>query len=122
MPNSEAQENLMRDVYRTAGIDPSQTGYVEAHGTGTKVGDPLEARALNAVFGKGRTAKKPLLVGSLKSNIGHLEGASGVVSVIKTTLMLERGFVLPNCNFSKANEEIPMSKWSMKVNKKHPFY
>ena len=118
MPNSEAQENLMRDVYRTAGIDPSQTGYVEAHGTGTKVGDPLEARALNAVFGKGRTAKQPLLVGSLKSNIGHLEGASGVVSVIKTTLMLERGFVLPNCNFSKANEEIPMSKWSMKVKKK----
>lgn len=105
----------MRDVYKTAGIDPSQTGYVEAHGTGTKVGDPLEAKALKAVFGEGRTAKQPLLVGSLKSNIGHLEGSSGVVSVIKTALMLERGFVLPNCNFSKANEEIPLDKWNMKV-------
>ncbi|KAJ5247159.1 hypothetical protein N7468_002142 [Penicillium chermesinum] len=118
MPNSDAQEKLMREVYRTAGIDPSQTGYVEAHGTGTKVGDPLEAKALNAVFGEGRTAKQPLLVGSLKSNVGHLEGSSGVVSVIKTALMLERGFVLPNCNFSKANEEIPMDKWCMKVPKK----
>ena len=115
MPNSEAQEKLMRDVYKTAGINPSQTGYVEAHGTGTKVGDPLEAKALKAVFGEGRTAKQPLLVGSLKSNIGHLEGSSGVVSVIKTALMLERGFVLPNCNFSKANEEIPLDKWNMKV-------
>lgn len=115
MPNSEAQEKLMHEVYRTARIDPSLTGYVEAHGTGTKVGDPLEAKALNAVFGKGRTPKQPLFIGSLKSNVGHLEGASGIVSVIKTTLMLERGFVLPNANFDKPNEEIPMDKWNMKV-------
>ncbi|KAJ5904404.1 hypothetical protein N7504_006787 [Penicillium tannophilum] len=118
MPNSEAQEKLMREVYKAARIDPSSTGYVEAHGTGTKVGDPLEAKALNAVFGKGRTPKQPLFVGSLKSNVGHLEGASGIVSVIKTTLMLERGFVLPNANFDKPNEEIPMDKWNMKVPKK----
>lgn len=115
MPNSEAQEKLMREVYQAARIDPSMTGYVEAHGTGTKVGDPLEAKALNAVFGKGRTPKQPLFIGSLKSNVGHLEGASGIVSVIKTTLMLERGFVLPNANFEKPNEEIPMDKWNMKV-------
>ncbi|KAJ6013440.1 hypothetical protein N7540_008031 [Penicillium herquei] len=118
LPNSEAQERLMREVYKTARIDPAMTGYVEAHGTGTKVGDPLEARALHAVFGKGRTPKDPLFIGSLKSNIGHLEGSSGVVSVIKTTLMLERGFVLPNCNYDKPNEEIPMDKWNMKVPKK----
>ena len=115
MPNNEAQEALIREVYKSARIDPAQTGYVEAHGTGTKVGDPLEAKALNAVFGKGRTAKQPLFVGSLKSNVGHLEGASGVVSVIKTALMLERGFVLPNCNFEKANDEIPLDQWNMKV-------
>ncbi|KAJ6109226.1 hypothetical protein N7486_001460 [Penicillium sp. IBT 16267x] len=118
LPNSEAQEKLIRDVYKAARIDPCLTGYVEAHGTGTKVGDPLEAKALNAVFGKGRTPKQPLFVGSLKSNVGHLEGSSGIVSVIKTTLMLERGFVLPNANFEKPNEEIPMDKWNMKVPKK----
>lgn len=115
MPNGAAQEALIRQVYKEAQVDPAKVGYVEAHGTGTKVGDPLEATALHAVFGEGRTPRQPLLVGSVKSNIGHLEGTSGVVSVIKTTLMLERGFVLPNCNFEKANEEIPMDQWNMKV-------
>ena len=115
MPNGKAQEALIRRVYEEARIDPSLTGFVEAHGTGTKVGDPLEATALNAVFGKGRTPRQPLLVGSVKSNIGHTEGTSGVVSVIKTTLALERGFVPPNCNFEKANDEIPMEDWNMKV-------
>ncbi|KAJ5950909.1 Acyl transferase/acyl hydrolase/lysophospholipase [Penicillium vulpinum] len=115
MPNGKAQEALMRQVYEEARIDPSLTGFVEAHGTGTKVGDPLEATALNAVFGKGRTPRQPLLVGSVKSNIGHTEGTSGVISVIKTTLALERGFVPPNCNFEKANDKIPMEKWNMKV-------
>ncbi|CAG8389850.1 unnamed protein product [Penicillium salamii] len=118
MPSGEAQETLIRQVYKEARIDPSMTGYVEAHGTGTKVGDPLEATALNAVFGKGRTARQPLLIGSVKSNIGHLEGSSGVVAVIKTVLALERGFVPPNCNFEKCNEEIPMDQWHMKVPKK----
>jgi acyl transferase domain-containing protein len=115
MPNGEAQEALIRQVYKEARVDPSRVGYVEAHGTGTKVGDPLEATALQAVFGEGRTARQPLFIGSVKSNIGHLEGTSGIVAVIKTALMLERGFVLPNCNFEKANEEIPLDKWNMKV-------
>lgn len=115
MPNGEAQEALIRQVYKEARVDPSQVGYVEAHGTGTKVGDPLEATALQAVFGEGRTPRQPLYIGSVKSNIGHLEGTSGIVAVIKTALMLERGFVLPNCNFEKANEEIPLDKWNMKV-------
>ncbi|CAI7628316.1 unnamed protein product [Penicillium bialowiezense] len=118
MPNGEAQEALIRQVYKEARIDPSLVGYIEAHGTGTKVGDPLEARALNAVFGKGRTPRQPLFIGSVKSNIGHLEGSSGVVAVIKTVLALERGFVPPNCNFDKPNEEIPMAEWNMKVAKK----
>jgi acyl transferase domain-containing protein len=115
MPNGEAQEALIRQVYKEARIDPKLVGFVEAHGTGTKVGDPLEATALNAVFGEGRTPRQPLLIGSVKSNIGHLEGTSGVVSVIKAALALERGFVPPNCNFEKANDEIPMDKWNMKV-------
>ncbi|KAK1144993.1 Type I Iterative Polyketide synthase (PKS) [Aspergillus melleus] len=118
MPNGAAQESLMRSAYEDAGVDPALTGYVEAHGTGTQVGDPIEATALNTIFGKGRTSRQPLFIGSVKSNLGHLEGASGVVSIIKTALMLERGFVLPNCNFDKANEDIPMAKWNMKVPKK----
>jgi acyl transferase domain-containing protein len=121
MPNGEAQEALIRRVYKEARIDPSMTAFVEAHGTGTKVGDPLEATALNAVFGKGRTPRQPLYIGSIKSNIGHLEGSSGVVAVIKTVLALERGFVPPNCNFEKANPEIPMEKWNMKVRQKSEF-
>lgn len=67
----------MRSVYKNAGIDPKQTGYIEAHGTGTKVGDPIEATALYNVFGEERTARNPLFIGSVKSNIGHLEAASG---------------------------------------------
>lgn len=114
-PNGEAQERLMREVYANANISPEDTGFVEAHGTGTKVGDPIEATALYNVFGKGRTARQPLYFGSVKTNVGHLENASGVVSVIKAAMMLEKGFILPNINFEKPNEAIPMAKWNMKV-------
>lgn len=68
----------MRAVYRSAGINPKDTGYVEAHGTGTKVGDPIEVTALHNVFGEDRTARNPLYIGSVKSNVGHLEAASGM--------------------------------------------
>lgn len=105
----------MKSVYKNAGLDPRETGYVEAHGTGTKVGDPIEAAALHNTFGEGRTARNPLFIGSVKSNIGHLEAASGIISVIKTALMLERGFILPNYDFKKPNENIPFAKWGLKV-------
>ncbi|TVY82152.1 Reducing polyketide synthase [Lachnellula suecica] len=115
MPNGSAQESLMRSVYKNAGIDPKDTGYVEAHGTGTKVGDPIEISALHNVFGENRSARNPLFVGSVKSNIGHLEAASGIVSIIKAAMMLERGFILPNYDFKTPNENIPFSKWHLKV-------
>ncbi|KAN0113308.1 BcPKS8, polyketide synthase [Hyaloscypha variabilis] len=115
MPNGDAQESLMKSVYKDAGLDPKETGYVEAHGTGTKVGDPIEVAALHKVFGEGRTARAPLFIGSVKSNVGHLEAASGIISVIKTAMMLERGFILPNYDFKKPNEKIPFSKWNLKV-------
>ncbi|CEJ59647.1 hypothetical protein PMG11_08264 [Penicillium brasilianum] len=118
MPNSASQEELIRTVYRQAQIDPADTGYVEAHGTGTTVGDPAEARALSAVFCHGKDRKSPLLIGSVKSNIGHAEGASGIVAIIKTALMLERGFILPNCGVTEPNSDIPMKEWNMKVPKK----
>lgn len=68
---------MIRSVYGNAGIDPADAGFVESHGTGTKVGDPIEAAALHAVFGQGRSARQPLFIGSVKSNVGHLEGSSG---------------------------------------------
>jgi acyl transferase domain-containing protein len=111
----------MKSVYERAGVDPKETGYVEAHGTGTKVGDPIEAAALYKVFGEGRTARNPLFVGSVKSNIGHLEAASGIISVIKAAMMLERGFILPNYDFKTPNEKIPFSKWHLKVCSFAPF-
>ncbi|KAG5984184.1 Type I Iterative PKS [Claviceps digitariae] len=114
-PSGEAQEELIRQVYERAAISPRDTGYVEAHGTGTKVGDPIEAGALHRVFGDGRTKRAPLYIGSVKSNVGHLENASGIISIIKACLMLEKGFILPNVHFEKANEAIPLEAWHMKV-------
>jgi acyl transferase domain-containing protein len=130
MPNGSAQgtgvcsmgqcmltflESLIRSVYKNGGMDPADTGYVEAHGTGTRVGDPIEVGALRAVFGEGRTKRKPLFIGSVKSNIGHLEAAAGIAGVIKTALMLERGFILPNYDFKQPNEKIPFDEWGLKV-------
>ncbi|EHK42694.1 polyketide synthase [Trichoderma atroviride IMI 206040] len=114
-PSGDAQEQLMRDVYARAGISPQDTGYVEAHGTGTRAGDPIEANSVHRVFGDGRTKRAPLYMGSVKSNVGHLENASGIISIIKASMMLDRGFVLPNVNFEKANEAIPLDEWNIKV-------
>ncbi|KAJ0161416.1 Lovastatin diketide synthase LovF [Colletotrichum tanaceti] len=115
MPSGAAQEKLMRQIYRNAGLDPNDCGYVEAHGTGTKVGDPIEATAIHNVIGQNRSSKDPLFIGSVKSNIGHLEAASGIVGVIKAAMMLERGFLLPNHDFKKPNEKIPWKEWNMKI-------
>lgn len=67
------------------------------------------------MFGEGRTVRAPLYMGSVKSNLGHLENASGLAAVIKGTMMLEKGFILPNVNFQKPNENIPLAKWNIKV-------
>lgn len=114
MPNGEAQVSLIQSVYRAAGLDPLQTDYVEAHGTGTATGDPIEAAALGKVFGRS-PGQPPVVVGSVKSNIGHLEAASGVASVIKTALMLERRFYAPNCDLQTLNPKIPFEKLNLKV-------
>ncbi|HWF74609.1 MAG TPA: type I polyketide synthase, partial [Solirubrobacteraceae bacterium] len=89
-PNVEAQEDLLRRAYRAAAIDSGEVDYIEAHGTGTLLGDPIEARALGAVLGGDRGAADKLLVGSVKSNLGHLEAAAGIVGLIKVVLSLGR--------------------------------
>jgi acyl transferase domain-containing protein/NADPH:quinone reductase-like Zn-dependent oxidoreductase/SAM-dependent methyltransferase len=106
LPSSEAQQTLIRTAYRQAGVDPIDTGYVEAHGTGTQAGDPLEARAILATIGQNRSSK--LFVGSVKTNIGHLEGAAGVAGVIKAALVVERGIIPPNLWFEKLNPQIEL--------------
>lgn len=95
-PNNEAQEHMLRVVYDRAGVAPDTVGYVEAHGTGTPVGDREEAAALARVFGTGRPAGTPCLIGSVKPNIGHVEAGSGIAGVIKTVLALRKGQIPPS--------------------------
>ena len=115
MPSSTAQDALIRSLYDSAELDPFGTQFFESHGTGTAIGDPIEATALGNVFGNQRPPSDPVFIGSVKSNIGHLEGASGVISVIKPAMMLEKGFVLPNCDFEKINANVAFSKWNLKA-------
>ncbi|CAI7598063.1 unnamed protein product [Penicillium discolor] len=115
LPNGQAQEELIRRVYKEAKLNPDECGFVEMHGTGTKAGDPIEAKAVHAALGRNRTPRNPLYIGSVKSNIGHLEGASGIIAIIKAAMMLDRELMLPNAEFKKANPNIPMSEWNMKV-------
>jgi acyl transferase domain-containing protein len=88
LPNPEAQEALIKQVYASAGLDVLETGYIEAHGTGTPVGDPLEMQAIANAF---RIAERewPLHIGSVKANLGHLEGGAGIAALIKVILLLE---------------------------------
>lgn len=116
VPNSDAQAELIRSTYRSAGLDLSQTAYFEAHGTGTAVGDPLELGAVARTMGDVRKkGDRPLIVGSVKSNIGHLEGAAGLAGVIKCILMLESGTILPNIHFDRPNRRIPFDDWNISV-------
>ncbi|MGO4758827.1 polyketide synthase, partial [Streptomyces sp. 2MCAF27] len=93
VPDGHAQEALLRQAYAQAEIEPGRVRYVELHGTGTRVGDPIEAAALGSVFGQERDAAEPLLVGSVKTNIGHLDGASGVIGLIKAALSLRHAAI-----------------------------
>lgn len=114
-PSCDAQARLMKSVYESVGIDPLETDYVEAHGTGTAAGDPVEAEAIARVFTAKRESDNPLYVGSVKSNIGHLEAASGLAAMVKVIWALEEGTIPPNINFETPNQDIPMEKWKLKV-------
>ncbi|RYP74841.1 hypothetical protein DL771_002762 [Monosporascus sp. 5C6A] len=105
-PNPAAQEKLIRSVYAQAGLGMEDTRYVEAHGTGTPVGDPIEMKAIGSAFRDARSVEEPLYVGSVKSNIGHLEGASGLAGVLKAILILEKGVIPPVALFEKLNPAI----------------
>ncbi|KAI1151541.1 hypothetical protein F4825DRAFT_354477 [Nemania diffusa] len=105
-PSPEAQEDLIRHVYRKANLSFESTLYVEAHGTGTPVGDPIEMKAIGRVFRPYRSPEEPLYVGSVKANIGHLEGCSGLAGIIKSIMILEKGIIVPNALFQRPNDNI----------------
>jgi acyl transferase domain-containing protein/NADPH:quinone reductase-like Zn-dependent oxidoreductase/ubiquinone/menaquinone biosynthesis C-methylase UbiE len=114
-PSREAQEDLIRLCHQNAGLDPLEISYAEAHGTGTRTGDPIEAGAIGEVLGKGRPVDKPLLIGSVKSNIGHLEAASGLAAIIKVAMAFENGCIPPNYDFQVGNPDIPFEEWRLRV-------
>ncbi|KAK2042138.1 polyketide synthase [Colletotrichum somersetense] len=111
-PAKEAQAELMRLTYAQAQLDPSETRFFEAHGTGTNVGDPTEASAISEMFTPYRSAEEPLIIGALKSNIGHTEGNSGIASFIKGVLCVERGIIPANAWFEEKNPRIP-DEWNL---------
>ncbi|MET7425049.1 aminotransferase class III-fold pyridoxal phosphate-dependent enzyme [Dactylosporangium sp. NPDC005555] len=106
-PHGGAQEDVLRDALHDAGLAPADVDYVEAHGTGTPLGDPIEAAALAAVLGEGRPAGEPLLLGSVKTNIGHAEAAAGIAGVLKVVLMLQHGHVPAHLHLRDRNPRIP---------------
>ncbi|KAK8037713.1 hypothetical protein PG991_001059 [Apiospora marii] len=118
-PSGESQEDLIRSVYRSCSLDFGLTRYIEAHGTisartesfvqlgtGTQLGDSVEAKTIGRVFRTHRSPREPLYIGSVKANIGHLEGASGIVGILKSVMILERGIIPPNALFEKWNGKI----------------
>jgi acyl transferase domain-containing protein len=114
-PSRFSQATLIRETYEKAGLDFGTTRFFEAHGTGTQIGDTTEAAAIHSVFGTVRCPDEPLIIGAVKSNIGHLEGASGLASIIKTVMVLEQGVIPPNINFDKVNPKIPAEEWNITV-------
>jgi myxalamid-type polyketide synthase MxaD len=115
-PNPHAQEAVLRLAYRSAEVSPGDVQYVEAHGTGTLLGDPIEAKALGAVLGVDRPRERPCLLGSVKTNLGHLEAAAGIAGLIKVALALHHREIPPSLHFEEPNPHIPFKELRLRVN------
>ena len=114
LPSMEFQSALLGQLYTETGLDPDALAFIEAHGTGTRVGDPAEAFALGQVLGQKR--QKPLPIGSVKSNLGHLEPASGLVSVLKALLSLEHDLLPASLHIDSPNPDIPFDELNLTLN------
>ena len=114
-PNPLAQEAVLREAYRSAGVSPGDVQYVEAHGTGTLLGDPIEARALGRVLADGRVPGRLCAIGSVKTNIGHCEAAAGVAGLIKVALALKHSEIPASLNFQEPNPHIPFDELPIRV-------
>ncbi|NVI96665.1 type I polyketide synthase [Myxococcus sp. AM009] len=106
VPNGRSQERVIRAALDSCGVEPEQVGYIEAHGTGTLLGDPIEMEALRSVFGRKGDRGEPLYVGSVKTNIGHLEAAAGIAGLIKVLLALQNEAIPAHLNFERPNPNI----------------
>ena len=115
VPNGVAQQRVIGAALRRAGVAPRDVDYLEAHGTGTSLGDPIEAQAAGAALGEGREADRPLLIGSAKTNIGHLEAAAGIAGVIKVILALEHETLPRHLNFENPSPHIPWHRLPVQV-------
>jgi acyl transferase domain-containing protein/acyl carrier protein len=115
VPNGVAQQRVIADALKRAQLNPSEVGYLEAHGTGTSLGDPIEAQAAGAAFGIGRDPDQPLLMGSAKTNIGHLEAAAGIAGVIKVILSLEHETLPKHLHFEHPSPHIPWHRLPVEV-------
>lgn len=115
LPSTAAQEAMIRSAYENAGLGFSETGYFEAHGTGTAAGDPLEAAAVGRVFESSRKPGLPLYIGSVKTNIGHLEGGAGLAGLVKSLYILEKGQIPANLWLQKVNPKIDLDGWGLAV-------
>ncbi|MFI6173755.1 beta-ketoacyl synthase N-terminal-like domain-containing protein [Nocardia sp. NPDC051052] len=118
-PSTDAQEALLRKTYAASGLDPRTVGYIEAHGTGTPLGDPTEVRAISKVFAGGRDSDAPCLIGSVKANVGHLEAGSGVISLIKSLLVLKHGTIPRQINFTTPTSRIDWAGSGVRVVDQH---
>ncbi len=114
-PNGLSQESVIRSALSNGGMDPYLVGYVEAHGTGTSLGDPIEVQALGSVFGANRNAEQRLKVGSVKTNMGHLEAAAGMAGLMKAVLVLQHKQIPPSLHFETPNPYIPWDELPIDV-------
>ncbi|MCG3178713.1 MAG: L-threonine 3-dehydrogenase [Phycisphaerae bacterium] len=114
-PSGAAQEELIRRVLADAGIAPADVAYFEAHGTGTSLGDPIEVKALGAALREGRSPDRPLYLGSVKTNIGHLESASGIAGLIKAALTVHHRTIPPSLHFNSPHPDIPFDELRIRV-------
>ena len=115
VPNGRAQQRVIREALARAGVAPAQVDYLEAHGAGSTLGDPIEVQAAAAVYGEGREAGHPLLIGSVKTNIGHLESAAGIAGLIKVMLSMKQGVIPKHLHFSNPNEHVDWDALPVRV-------
>jgi acyl transferase domain-containing protein/acyl carrier protein len=115
LPNGNAQQALIRQVYKKAGVSPAEIDYIEAHGTGTQAGDYTEVTSLNAVLSEERDVSDKVLIGSVKTNIGHLEAGAGVAGMIKTALCLDNSIIPPSLHFNNPNPKLDFERMPIKV-------
>lgn len=119
VPNGPAQQEVVRRALENARVKPSEISYVEAHGTGTAIGDPIEVEALGAVLGQGRGSVQPLMIGSVKTNLGHLESAAGVAGLLKVILSLQHSTIPRHLHFQEPSPRIPWPDFPVIIPTEH---